>query len=301
MAHANPLVSVVVPTYNDERTIADTLSSVLKQSHQNLEIWVIDDGSRVDILPIIRGLNDSRLNYYKLPEHQNANVARNEGIRRSNGEYIAMLDADDIWMSNHLEDSLTILRAVGADGVYSSLIIRSDKGERVVKVRGLNHGENMVSYLLQSGYGAQSSTLVMTARSAKDILWDATLKRHQDYDFVTRYCISYKLTPKFKPSVIYTLQPEGHRKIDFESCVTFINRHKQQISPWAYTSYHVRMYNLAERISSDKQLLEHYRREATRYASQLSYIRYIGILKPQNRLQKIAIKMRYITSILRNN
>ena len=69
----------------------------------------------------------------------------------------------------------------------------------------------------------------MTAISARDILWDETLSRHQDYDFVLRYSRHFKLTLKYSPTVVYCVLK--NKKIDFGSCVEFIESIKDEITP----------------------------------------------------------------------
>jgi len=90
-----PLVSIVIPLYNSRVTLHDCVESVLQQTHSNFEIILVDDGSDEIYTDIIGHFNDSRIAYYKL-KHLNANVARNYGIVKSKGKYIAMLDSDDL-------------------------------------------------------------------------------------------------------------------------------------------------------------------------------------------------------------
>ncbi|GHT70554.1 hypothetical protein FACS1894155_06460 [Bacteroidia bacterium] len=98
-----PVISVIIPVYNPDESVLETIQSVLNQTYENFELIVVDDGSDFDVTTIIQQFNDSRIFFYKL-EHKNANIARNYGILISSGLYIAMLDSDDIWMENHLED-----------------------------------------------------------------------------------------------------------------------------------------------------------------------------------------------------
>lgn len=79
LANNLPLVSVVIPCYNSSE-LRRTLASVCKQSHTHWEAICVDDGSDMDLFPVIEALGDSRISYYRLTEHSNANVARNYGI-----------------------------------------------------------------------------------------------------------------------------------------------------------------------------------------------------------------------------
>lgn len=89
-----PLISVVIPTYNGEKTLLNMLFGVLNQTYSNLEVIVVDDGSENSVeLFLQEKIHDDRIKVYRI-EHSNANVARNFGIRKSKGEYIAMIDAE---------------------------------------------------------------------------------------------------------------------------------------------------------------------------------------------------------------
>ena len=293
-----PLISVVIPTYNTANEVLQaTLNSVLHQTYPNIEIWLIDDGSETDVLPLVEEINDQRIHYQKLP-HTNANVARNYGITQSKGKYIAMLDSDDLWLANHLEDCLQTLQQTNADGLYGSLIIRHQNGgEQSVRVRHLNEDETMINYLLSTGYGAQTSTLFLTAESAKDVLWDAELKRHQDYDFVVRYSKKYRLAPKEKATVIYRLS-QGAKTIDFESCIRFIKSNMDDIEPQLYLNYNYNMLLMAKNQNAGTDIINHYIKESTRYKAYLSYYRYVTIRYPKNWLERLKCKLEYLLDVL---
>lgn len=99
-----PFVSVIIPAYNAEIFIARTLESVLSQTYQNIEVLVVDDGSSDRTAEIVKSFaqKDSRVS---LLQQSNAGVAaaRNLAIEKSRGEYIAPIDADDIWYPQNLE------------------------------------------------------------------------------------------------------------------------------------------------------------------------------------------------------
>ncbi|MGB3670077.1 MAG: glycosyltransferase family 2 protein, partial [Phormidesmis sp.] len=100
----SPLISVVVPAYNAEAFIAATLASVLSQTYQNLEVWVIDDGSSDRTAAIVEKLaqQNARINLLRQP-NQGVAIARNAGIQSAKGEFVAPIDADDLWWPGALE------------------------------------------------------------------------------------------------------------------------------------------------------------------------------------------------------
>jgi len=99
-----PLISVVIPMYNSEKTITSTISSVLKQSFKNWELIVINDGSTDSSLDIVQNIKDPRVFIYS-QENAGVAAARNFGIQKAHADIIAFLDSDDEW----LPDFLTVI------------------------------------------------------------------------------------------------------------------------------------------------------------------------------------------------
>ncbi|MBI5761249.1 MAG: glycosyltransferase family 2 protein [Planctomycetales bacterium] len=106
-----PLVSVVIPTYNRAYCVARTIDSALAQTHQNLEILVVDDGSKDDTAAVIRARygREPRVRYV-FQENTGVSGARNHGMAESRGEFVALLDSDDIWFPWKIEAQLAVLR-----------------------------------------------------------------------------------------------------------------------------------------------------------------------------------------------
>lgn len=113
----SPLVSVVIPAYNRPELLGEALENVLEQTYSNFEVHVVDDGSPERLEPVVEESADERIEYTRFEENQGANVARNEGIRRADGEYIAFLDDDDRWIPEKLEKQVELLREHEACGV----------------------------------------------------------------------------------------------------------------------------------------------------------------------------------------
>lgn len=94
-----PLVTVIIPVYNGGKFLEEALQSVFDQTYQNIEIVVVDDGSTDNTAEIAQSFSQV---HYIYQENQGVSVARNTAISRAGGEYIAFLDADDIWMPDKL-------------------------------------------------------------------------------------------------------------------------------------------------------------------------------------------------------
>lgn len=108
-----PLVSVIIPFFNNFYWLSEAIDSVLNQTYKNLEIIIINDGSNIDISSIITSDN---IKIYS-QENKGPGAARNLGILNSKGEYIAFLDSDDIWNKDKI--SLQILKMLEDDLVWS--------------------------------------------------------------------------------------------------------------------------------------------------------------------------------------
>lgn len=111
------MISVVIPLYNKERQIAETLRSVLKQSFQNFEIVVVNDGSTDGSVAAAESVQDERI---RIIHQDNAGVsaARNRGIEEAHYEYIAFLDADDRWKPDYLQTQYELVKKYPACSVF---------------------------------------------------------------------------------------------------------------------------------------------------------------------------------------
>lgn len=106
-----PLVSIIMPSFNSEQYIEQAISSILKQTYKNWELFVIDDCSKDNTGSIVEefSINDCRIKIIVLENNQGAAVARNIGLKNASGKYIAFLDSDDRWFPKKLEKQLEFM------------------------------------------------------------------------------------------------------------------------------------------------------------------------------------------------
>ena len=111
-----PIISVTIPTYNAESTILETVESFQNQTFSDWELIVINDGSKDKTLELLQSIEDERI---KIFSYENAGLAaaRNRGIYHATGEFIAFLDADDMWTPDKLELQLAALQQHPEAGV----------------------------------------------------------------------------------------------------------------------------------------------------------------------------------------
>lgn len=128
-----PMVSVIMPAYNAQRFVEEAIRSVMAQTVTDWELLVLDDGSKDATADIVKKLatEDSRIRF--LPNEVNMGVARtrNRGFDLCRGAYIALLDSDDVWHPQKLENQLALAQETGADLVFSSYAIVDIRGKQV--------------------------------------------------------------------------------------------------------------------------------------------------------------------------
>lgn len=104
----NPLVSVVIPTYNRAGLLREAVESVLKQTYSPVEVVVVDDGSTDDTAAVVQEYGN-RVRYSRRP-NGGVNAARNIGFKQAKGQYVALLDSDDLWEPYKIELQVELLR-----------------------------------------------------------------------------------------------------------------------------------------------------------------------------------------------
>lgn len=139
------LVSIVIPTFNKDRFIGETLESIGKQTYTNWELLVVEDSSRGETEEIVRRFARRhrwhRVEYSRNDRNCGAAYSRNVGFGKARGEFVALIDADDRWMPDHLTVSVDALRTTGKDIVYSSVLMFEDQTEMLLGVWGPDHND----------------------------------------------------------------------------------------------------------------------------------------------------------------
>ena len=114
------LVSIIMPSYNTAKYIAETVQSVLAQTYQNWELIIVDDCSTDDTDEVVKPfLRDSRIRYLKNEKNSGAAVSRNRALREAKGKWIAFLDSDDLWMPEKLEKQIAFMKENGYHFSYT--------------------------------------------------------------------------------------------------------------------------------------------------------------------------------------
>jgi glycosyltransferase involved in cell wall biosynthesis len=177
--------SVVIPTYNRANIISKALESVFAQSYTNYEIIVVDDGSTDSTQQILKQYAGS-IKYYK-QKNQGAASARNLGIEKSKGDYIAFLDSDDSWFPEKLKKVIDSIEIKPETGLFYSDFKRIDREGRLLKKENCKHivGKGYPRILFYNFIGT-STVVVKRECFNKCGLFDEQLFRAQDWDMWIR-------------------------------------------------------------------------------------------------------------------
>lgn len=109
----NPVVSVIIPTFNRARTVVGAIDSVLRQTWRSTEVIVVDDGSTDNTIEVLKAYGNAIT--YVRQENAGPAAARNRGIRQSQGDLVAFLDSDDAWLTTKLERQITLLESAAPE------------------------------------------------------------------------------------------------------------------------------------------------------------------------------------------
>jgi glycosyltransferase involved in cell wall biosynthesis len=198
----NQKISVVIPAYNHERFIGAAIESVLQQSHDNFELIIIDDGSTDRTAEVIHCYSDPRISYY-YQENQDAYNTINRGMRLASGDFISILNSDDIYTGKRLQRLLQLQQLSGAQCLFTDVIPIADNGKEFVDPQfGWNiwHQKNRSFYektgdlytaFLKGNFMVTTSNLFMTADAVRVVGDFCSLRYLHDYDFIFRMMLAF--------------------------------------------------------------------------------------------------------------
>ena len=199
-----PTISVVIPAYNSEKTIKETIDSVLNQTYSDLELIVVNDGSTDATLDVILTIDDSRVKVFSHP-NSGAPVSRNRGLTESKGEYISFLDADDLWTPEKLDTQLNALFRNPNAALAYSWTDRINEGSQFVC-----HGSQfsftgyvLPQLLLTDIVGNGSNPLIRKLALEKVGGFDEQLPNAQDWDLWLRLAAHHEFTVVPSVHVLY--------------------------------------------------------------------------------------------------
>jgi glycosyltransferase involved in cell wall biosynthesis len=205
-----PTVTALVPTYNNDRYICETVESVLAQTYPIHEIIVVDDGS-TDRTGEVLAPYAGRIHYVR-QANAGAPTARNTGLALATGQWVALLDSDDLWVANKTQLQIEYaLRNPSCSAVYSDMKTFDSTGiiEESVKVsRNLTMPSGRIFPQLFAETLFQTSSLIIRKSCIDQIgSFDTTLRMGEDYEFFLRLAQHYEFGYVDQPLVLYRQHP----------------------------------------------------------------------------------------------
>ncbi len=211
-----PTISVIIPAYNAERTILETIESVQQQTFSDFELIVINDGSNDKTLELLNSLTDERLRIFSC-ENAGVGVARNRGISHATGKFIAFLDADDLWTPDKLELQLATLQQHPKAGVaYSWTSYVDEQGNFLSADKPIFFKGNVYTHLLANNFLASGSNPLIRREAVESIgEFDPSLPPCEDWDFYLRLAAKWPFAVVPKHQILYRqLSGSGSSKIE---------------------------------------------------------------------------------------
>lgn len=183
----SPLITIIIPTFNRQQYLLESIKSASNQDSRNYEVMVVDDGSTDGTESIVLSFKDERLRYLKR-NHAGAVATRNYGIEQSNGEYILWLDSDDILIPNILHRYIdTISANPDADVFYGDLEVFTDDGRsQILKYADYYSEKNLLSHLILRNIFPNPGSLVRKQIYKKNGTYNPIFTRAHDYEFWCR-------------------------------------------------------------------------------------------------------------------
>jgi glycosyltransferase involved in cell wall biosynthesis len=205
-----PKVSVVIPAYNAMTYLPETVKSVLQQTFTDYEVLIINDGSSDQIVEWVSQVTDPRVRIVS-QQNQGVSAARNTGIAQAQGEYIAFLDADDLWEPTKLEKQLRCLEAnpsVGLVYTWTALIDQFGQPTRrvwVSHVEGKVWEQIVVDDMISNG----SSPMVLRRCFETAGVFDPNISSSEDRDMWTRIAAHYPFAVVKEFLTLYRRHPHN--------------------------------------------------------------------------------------------
>ncbi len=194
MGRIEPLVSVVIPTFNRSHLVARAVRSALTQTLSTIEVIVVLDGPDEATSEVLRRIDDPRLRVEILPMHLGAGDTMNTGVALAESRWVAFLDDDDEWFPRKLE--IQFRTAEQSHYLYPiiscRLIARSEEGDFIWPRRFPKPGESISEYMFCRtspfwGEGlVQNSTIFTTKELLQKVPFENNLPRHQDFDWLLK-------------------------------------------------------------------------------------------------------------------
>jgi glycosyltransferase involved in cell wall biosynthesis len=273
-------VSVVIPAYNAMTYLPETLESVLRQTFTDFEVLIVDDGSSDQVVEWASGLVDPRVKLIK-QENQGAAEARNTGIAHAQGEYVAFLDADDLWEPTKLEKQVRCLEDNPAVGLVNTWTVLIDQlGNPTGRAATLQAEGDVWKQIVLNNFLVCSSVMVRRCCFESVGVFERNLILCEDWDMWIRIASRYSFAVVKEPLVYYRQHLNNTSKnyqTFLQDSRTVIEKAFQSVPSellylrnrsYGYANLYLAWRSLKSR---DYEAVSHFRQQAIAHYSQLRY------------------------------
>lgn len=203
-----PLITVIIPTYNRAGHISVAIDSVLKQTYPHFELLIVNDGSTDNTESILDGYHDKRIRRFVHPKNRGQNTALNTGLRAATGDLIAFLDSDDAWLPNMLNEQVVSFENSNAPLCSYTLAAHLKNDELIISKYFTLEGKRIYAEALRQLYVSHMITLMIDRRCLEVVKgFDEAFTVCQDDDFCLRLAKHFEFKLITKPlAIISTTQ-----------------------------------------------------------------------------------------------
>lgn len=207
-----PCCSIIIPAYNALRYLPETLESVLVQTFTDFEVIIINDGSYDNIVEWAVEIQDPRVKFIS-QENKGVSAARNLGIENAIGEYIAFLDADDLWEPTKLEKQIECFQKNSSLGlVHTEMALIDEESKSLGRKFTSNIEGNGLKSLLEQNTIVTSSVIVRRSCLERLGNFDINLSSSEDWELWVRIAANYLIAQIKEPLVFYRQHPNNTTK-----------------------------------------------------------------------------------------
>lgn len=220
MSH-NPVVSVLMPAYNCEEFVKESISSILNQTFTGFELIVINDGSTDNTAKIIESFNDPRIHFINRDKNIGLDATLNSAFELCKGEYIARMDADDISLPTRLEKQVNFLNTHPEYGLVGTLYAHTDKNRKIVQYGAqlIDHDEIYLGINFVNSFCHGSVMFRKSVIDQFNLRYNPKYSPYEDYELWTRMVHHTKVANIPEVLYLYLDNPSG----------MFLSRHTEML------------------------------------------------------------------------
>lgn len=306
----NKKVSVIIPTYNGSEYLSRSIDSVLRQTYKNIEIIVVDDNDpksfgrkcTEEVMKRYQGLDN--IKYLKHKKNMNGSAARNTGINAAEGEYIAFLDDDDIYMPDKVQECVEIINKENTLCVFCDVAIIKDN-MIVAYVKSKKCEDYFYELFTNENMLGSGSNLFLSKNAIEtNGLFDETLVRNQDYEYMLRLFSKTNFVSIINKCLVVKIHKTTNNRLQYETIAPIkeklINTFSNEINEYEinmknnilFTQHRI-LYEVAKTNGDEKN--SNFEKEYLKKINEIEFNRISNVLtiNENNILLKVYRKIKY--------